>query len=114
MSAYQLAVLGAFTILVLGLARRFPGFALSRPVSLLVTLVGLGFGGLLAFVFLPVELMPNTSSGVITITTPIRGGMSPLDVESLVSKPIEEAVFFRGPCAGRLLELQARQIRRLA
>lgn len=93
MSAYQLAVLGAFTILVLGLARRFPGFALSRPVSLLVTLVGLGFGGLLAFVFLPVELMPNTSSGVITITTPIRGGMSPLDVESLVSKPIEEAVF---------------------
>ncbi|MCG3205428.1 MAG: Multidrug resistance protein MdtC [Elusimicrobia bacterium] len=92
MSAYQLTLLAGFTVLVISLARRFPQFALSRPVALLVSLVGLGLGGVLAFFFMPVELMPNASFGVITITTPVRGGMSPTDVENLISKPIEEAV----------------------
>src|SRR5258708_2355653 len=57
-----------------------------------MSIVGLGLGGLVAFWFLPVELMPNNSFGVITITTPVRGGMSPTEVERQISKPIEEAV----------------------
>lgn len=92
MNHNQLILLIGLIILTLSLARRFSGFALSRPVSLLVSFVGLGLGGFLAFVALPVELLPNASFGVITITTPVRGGMFPSEIERQVTRPIEEAV----------------------
>ncbi len=41
---------------------------------------------------LPVELYPDISFGQISIIIYIRGGIPPTEVESMVSKPIEEAV----------------------
>lgn len=66
--------------------------ALSKPVSLFILAAGLCLAGVLAFVFMPVELMPNNSSGMITVTTPVRGGMAPTEVEQQVTKLVEDAV----------------------
>jgi len=41
---------------------------------------------------LPVELYPNTSFGEISIIIQVRGGIPPTEVETLVTKPIEDAV----------------------
>ena len=48
--------------------------------------------GVVSLTKLPVELYPNTSFGEISIIIQVRGGIPPTEVESLVSKPIEEAV----------------------
>jgi HAE1 family hydrophobic/amphiphilic exporter-1 len=92
MTTSQALILLTFGALILGFAKRFPGFALKRPVALLMSLIGLTLGGAIAYWFLPVELMPNNSFGIITITTPVRGGMAPSEIERQITKPIEEAV----------------------
>jgi HAE1 family hydrophobic/amphiphilic exporter-1 len=48
--------------------------------------------GLICLLRLPIELMPNYSFGDISIYVDIRGGMPPIEVENLVSRPIEDAV----------------------
>ena len=48
--------------------------------------------GFISIYYLPVELMPNTSFGEISILVRIRGGIPPVEVEERVTKPIEEAV----------------------
>lgn len=48
--------------------------------------------GTVALTRLPLELLPNFSFGDISIYIDVRGGMPPSDVESLVTKPVEEAV----------------------
>ncbi len=46
--------------------------------------------GLICLFRLPVDLMPGTDSGVLTIFVGIRGGLPPEDIESLVTKPVED------------------------
>ena len=92
MTSSQIIILLLFTTLILSCAKYFPSFALSRPVALLMSLVAILLSGVAAVVFLPVELMPNNSFGIITITTPVRGGMSPTEIERQITKPIEEVV----------------------
>jgi HAE1 family hydrophobic/amphiphilic exporter-1 len=48
--------------------------------------------GILSLLQLPVELYPNISFGEISIIIQVRGGIPPTEVETLVTKPIEEAV----------------------
>ncbi|MDP2929536.1 MAG: efflux RND transporter permease subunit, partial [Candidatus Omnitrophota bacterium] len=48
--------------------------------------------GLLSLLQLPVELYPNISFGEISIIIEVRGGIPPTEVESLVTKQVEEAV----------------------
>ncbi|OIO38536.1 MAG: hypothetical protein AUJ75_02620, partial [Candidatus Omnitrophica bacterium CG1_02_49_10] len=48
--------------------------------------------GTIALLKLPIELLPNFSFGDISIYIDVRGGMPPVEVESLVTKPVEEAV----------------------
>jgi len=48
--------------------------------------------GIIALTRLPVELYPDISFGQISIIIYIRGGIPPTEVESMVTKPIEEAV----------------------
>ena len=48
--------------------------------------------GVIAITRLPVELYPDISFGQISIIVHIRGGIPPTEVETMVSKPIEEAV----------------------
>ncbi|MBI3292260.1 MAG: efflux RND transporter permease subunit [Elusimicrobia bacterium] len=67
-------------------------FAVRRPIAISMMFAGaclLGVGG---FFRLPVDLMPNTSSGTLTIIIGVRGGMPPEDIENLITKPVEEAI----------------------
>lgn len=48
--------------------------------------------GILGLIQLPVELYPNISFGEISIIIGVRGGMPPTEVETLVTKLVEEAV----------------------
>jgi HAE1 family hydrophobic/amphiphilic exporter-1 len=48
--------------------------------------------GTVALIRLPVELKPNISYGDISIIIAVRGEMPPQEVESMVTKPVEEAV----------------------
>ncbi len=41
---------------------------------------------------LPVELMPNTSFGNVTIFINVRGGIPPVEIEERITRPVEEAV----------------------
>lgn len=54
--------------------------------------IGLCLIGLISLTRLPVELYPNVAFGQISIIVYIRGGIPPTEVETMVSKPIEEAV----------------------
>ena len=48
--------------------------------------------GVISMFRLPIELYQNSGSGIISITIRIRGGIPPTEVESLVTRPVEEAV----------------------
>ena len=67
-------------------------FSIERPVSTLMIFSALCLFGLISLTRLPVELYPDVSFGQISIIIYIRGGMPPSAVESMVTKPVEEAV----------------------
>ncbi len=69
-----------------------PALAIKRPVTMLMVFAAILLIGLVSLSHLPVEMMPNTSFGDISIIVRIRGGIPPTEVESLVTRPIEEAV----------------------
>lgn len=69
-----------------------PNFSVTKPVTILMFFIGVIIVGSVAFMQLPVELKPNIAYGDISIIISVRGGMPPQEVESLVTKPIEEAV----------------------
>lgn len=69
-----------------------PSFSIRRPVSMLMVYAILIITGILSLLQLPVELYPNISFGEISIIIEVRGGIPPTEVETLVTKPIEEAV----------------------
>ena len=54
--------------------------------------IGILVIGTIAFTKIPIELMPNTSFGEISIIFQVRGGIPPDKVENFVTKPVEEAV----------------------
>ena len=57
----------------------------------MITLIVVLFG-VVSLLKLPVELYPNTSFGQISIIIQARGGIPPTEVETLVTKLVEEAV----------------------
>ncbi|MDP2929569.1 MAG: efflux RND transporter permease subunit, partial [Candidatus Omnitrophota bacterium] len=63
-----------------------------RPITMLMIYTILVLIGLLSLLQLPVELYPNISFGEISIIIEVRGGIPPTEVESLVTKQVEEAV----------------------
>lgn len=69
-----------------------PSFSIHRPITMLMAYIVLMLIGLLSLTQLPVELYPNISFGEVSIIINIRGGMPPTEVETLVTKPVEEAV----------------------
>ncbi len=69
-----------------------PTFSIKKPITMLVIYSILIFSGIASLTQLPVELYPNISFGEISIIIEVRGGIPPTEVESLVSKPVEEAV----------------------
>lgn len=66
--------------------------AVSRPVATVMVYLSLCLLGLFALFKLPVDLMPNAGAPSLTVFIGIRGGLPPEDIESLVTKVVEEAV----------------------
>ena len=67
-------------------------FSVKRPVTIFMLFLGVLLVGFVSLMRLPVELKPNVAYGDISIIIAVRGGMPPQEIESLVTKPIEEAV----------------------
>lgn len=69
-----------------------PRAAVSRPIATVMVYLSLCLLGLFALFKLPVDLMPNAGAPSLTVFIGIRGGLPPEDIESLVTKVVEEAV----------------------
>ena len=66
--------------------------AIIRPITMIMVFSAAFLVGLVSLFYLPVELYPNVSLHNISIIIIVRGGIPPTEIESLVTKPIEEAV----------------------
>lgn len=69
-----------------------PRFSVNRPVATVMSFVAVSLFGLFAWIQLPVDLMPNASAGSLTVYIGVRGGLPPEDIETLVTKVVEDAV----------------------
>ncbi|MFH1846737.1 MAG: efflux RND transporter permease subunit [Candidatus Omnitrophota bacterium] len=67
-------------------------FSILRPITTVMIYSALCLMGIISLTRLPVELYPDISFGQVSIIVYIRGGIPPTEVESMVTKPIEEAV----------------------
>ncbi|HUO83881.1 MAG TPA: efflux RND transporter permease subunit, partial [Thermoanaerobaculia bacterium] len=66
-------------------------FSVSRRVTVSMTAVALVLFGIVAFTRLPINLLPDISYPSLTIETRYAGA-APGEIETLVSRPIEEVV----------------------
>ncbi|MCM8792811.1 MAG: efflux RND transporter permease subunit, partial [Candidatus Omnitrophica bacterium] len=69
-----------------------PNLSVNRPVTISMFFIGIAITGLIALKLLPIEMMPNTSFGDITINIDVRGGIPASEVEQRITKLVEEAV----------------------
>ncbi len=65
--------------------------AISRPIVIWTALAAIAILGLIAYSRLPAELNPQVAIPTLTVTT-VYPGAGPQEIESLVTKPIEDAV----------------------
>ena len=70
---------------------RLVDFCIRRPVSVSMFTVAVAIFGIVSFTRLPLNLLPDISYPSLTVETRYQGA-APAEVESLVSRPIEEAV----------------------
>ncbi|WP_089943433.1 efflux RND transporter permease subunit [Candidatus Entotheonella palauensis] len=70
---------------------RITQIAIARPVSTIMAAVALLLFGVLGFQRLPIHLLPDLSYPTLTIRTELTEA-APAEVETLLSKPIEEVV----------------------
>ncbi len=68
-----------------------PRLSISQPVLITMLMGALVVVGILSYFSLPVDLLPEVSFPIVAITT-VYPGASADDVESSITKPIEEAV----------------------
>lgn len=64
---------------------------IKRPVAVAMVFASIVLLGTISFFHLPIDLFPETSYPVLSITTYL-GGYSPLEIEQTLTKPIETAV----------------------
>jgi cobalt-zinc-cadmium resistance protein CzcA len=67
-------------------------FALDNRLLVMVAVVGLGLGGYFSFKQLPVDAYPDATPTMVQIFTASEG-LSPVDVETLISYPIEISMY---------------------
>lgn len=79
-------------VFVLLTARGAARWALRRPAFLAVLTAAVVAAGLICLKSLPVELMPHAATETMTVTVNVRGGMAPQDVETLIARPLEDAL----------------------
>ncbi|MBI1356136.1 MAG: MMPL family transporter [Acidobacteria bacterium] len=68
-----------------------PEFSIRRPVTVLMGCVVAILLGAIAFVEIPVDLMPETEYPTITVSAQYPG-VAPAEMETLVARPLEEAM----------------------
>lgn len=68
-----------------------PKISIENPVFITMLMIALVVVGVLSFTTLPVDLLPNVSFPVVAISV-VYPGASAADVETNITKPIEEAV----------------------
>ena len=73
--------------MIRGLAR----LAVSNPVGANLLMIALAVGGLVTYAGMPREVFPNFSLDAIEVLTALPGA-APVDVERLVTTPIEDAL----------------------
>jgi HAE1 family hydrophobic/amphiphilic exporter-1 len=66
-------------------------FSVRRPVTVVMTTVAVVLFGLVSFQRLPINLLPDLSYPSLTLETRFPGA-APAEVETLVTRPVEEAV----------------------
>ncbi|MDD4980032.1 MAG: efflux RND transporter permease subunit [Candidatus Omnitrophica bacterium] len=69
-----------------------PSLSVRRPTAVSMFFIAVALIGIIALRLLPVEMMPNTSFGDITINIDVRGGIPASEVERRIAIPTEEAV----------------------
>ncbi len=69
-----------------------PRVAVRRTTMIIMIFAGVILLGIISLFRLPIELYQNRGAGIVSIMTRIRGGIPPTEVETLVTRPIEEAV----------------------
>jgi len=69
--------------------------SIKRPVAVIMGCMALLIFGLLAYIRLPVSLLPNFSVPVVTIQT-VYPGSSPQSIETQITKRIEDKIFSIG------------------
>src|ERR1700712_430714 len=69
----------------------FTRLAISRPVLIWMALTAIAVLGLRAYTRLPAELNPKVDIPTLTVTT-IYPGVEPPEIETQISKPLEDAV----------------------
>ncbi|HZT42648.1 MAG TPA: efflux RND transporter permease subunit [Chthonomonadaceae bacterium] len=69
----------------------FTRLAISRPILIWMALAAIAALGLQAYLHLPAELNPRVDIPTLTITT-VYPGAGPREIESQISKPLEDAV----------------------
>lgn len=69
-----------------------PSFSVRRPVLTGMVFLAVVVLGLVSVFRLQVELYQGENRGIISIIIRVRGGLPPVEVERLITKPVEEAV----------------------
>lgn len=69
-----------------------PRYSVNKPITILMVFFAALIMGVVSLNKLPVELMPNTSFGNVTIFINVRGGIPPVEIEERITRPIEDAV----------------------
>ncbi len=69
----------------------FPEFSIQRPVTVLMGCMVAVLLGVISFMEIPVDLMPETEFPTLTVSAAYPG-VAPEEMETLVARPLEEAV----------------------
>ncbi len=64
---------------------------IQRPIAVAMVFLSLVLLGTISLAHLPLDLLPETSYPVLSVTT-LLGGYSPLEIEQTITKPIETAL----------------------
>lgn len=83
--------------------------SISRPILIMVLFLVLGIVGLFSYTQLRYELLPNIATPFVTVTT-VWPGASPGELETSITRPIEEAV----STAGKVKRITAQSLENIS
>lgn len=73
------------------LRKSFFNFTITRPVAIFVVVLGIVIFGIISYVQLPLNLMPDMTYPSLTVRTEYLG-TAPEEIETSISRPIEQAL----------------------